>query len=111
KAGHDVRGSLREPARATEVSAMLAAAGADIGRLEFVELDLLDDRGWDAALAGCRYLQHVASPLAIRMPKDRNALIRPAVEGTRRAVTAALAAGVERIVVTSSAAAIAYGHA
>jgi dihydroflavonol-4-reductase len=44
------------------------------------------------------------------MPKDRAVLVRPAVEGTERALQAALAAGVERIVLTSSMAAIAYGH-
>ena len=109
-AGYEVRGSLRSFRRADEVRVALKAAGGDTARLEFVELDLLDDRGWDEALSGCRYLQHVASPLAIRMPKDRDALIRPAVTGTRRAVDAALAAKVERIVITSSAAAIAYGH-
>jgi dihydroflavonol-4-reductase len=44
------------------------------------------------------------------MPKDKNELIRPAVEGTRRAITAALDAGHKRIVVTSSLAAIDCGH-
>jgi hypothetical protein len=44
------------------------------------------------------------------MPENRDELIRPAVEGTRRAIIAALEANVERIVLTSSAAAIAYGH-
>ena len=62
------------------------------------------------AVRGCRYLQHVASPLAARMPRNREELIRPAVEGTRRALAAALDAGIERVVLTSSAAAIAYGH-
>lgn len=109
-AGYEVRGSVRDRHRAGEISAALKAAGADVGRLEFVELDLLDDAGWRAAMHGCRYLQHVASPLTIRMPKDRDALIRPAREGTRRALEAALEAGVERIVLTSSAAAVAYGH-
>jgi dihydroflavonol-4-reductase len=44
------------------------------------------------------------------MPKDRMEMIGPAVAGTRRALEAALDAGAERIVVTSSAAAILYGH-
>ena len=74
-------------------------------------LDLDDDHGWRAAMANVRFVQHVASPIASKMPKDRNELIGPAVAGTRRAVTAALEANVERIVLTSSTAAIAYGHA
>lgn len=109
-AGYTVRGSVRSLDRADKVRATLAAHGADTSRLEFVALDLLADKGWDAAMSGVRYLQHVASPFVLEQPKDRNELIRPAVEGTRRAVSAALAAGVERIVLTSSIAAIVYGH-
>ena len=61
-------------------------------------------------MADVRYLQHTASPFVTKEPRDRNELIRPAVEGTRRAVGAALRAKVERVVVTSSMAAIMYGH-
>ena len=109
--GCEVRGSVRELGKAERVRATLAQAGADVSRLDFVALDLLRDAGWDAALAGVRYLQHTASPFVTAMPADPMELVRPAVEGTRRAVTAALAAGVERLVVTSSVAAIVYGHA
>ncbi len=109
--GYFVRGSVRSPARADRVRATLAAHGADLSRLEIVALDLLDDTGWAEAATGIRYLHHVASPLVIEQPRDRDDLIRPAVEGTRRALTAAFAAGVERVVLTSSIAAIVYGHA
>jgi dihydroflavonol-4-reductase len=108
--GYTVRGSVRSLNKADKVKSTLAAHGADLARLELVELDLLSDAGWQAAVEGVRYVQHVASPFVIEQPKDRNELIRPAVEGTRRALNAALAAGVERIVLTSSIAAIAYGH-
>ncbi|MCB9992184.1 MAG: aldehyde reductase [Hyphomicrobiaceae bacterium] len=107
--GYRVRGSLRSLGRADKVRQTLAAAGADTTSLEFVALDLMKDEGWDEAMAGVTYLQHVASPFVTVMPKDRNELIRPAVEGTTRAVRAALKAGVKRIVVTSSFAAIGYG--
>lgn len=110
EAGFRVRGSLRDPSRAAGVREALRAAGADVSRLEFVALDLMRDDGWREAAAGCRYLQHVASPLAARMPAERDEMIRPAVEGTRRALDAALAAGIERIVLTSSTAAIMSGH-
>jgi nucleoside-diphosphate-sugar epimerase len=109
--GYNVRGSLRDMSRAAEVAGMLERAGADLTRLEFVPLDLSDDAGWLEAAAGCRYVQHVASPLAVRAPKNRDDMILPAVEGTRRALEAALDAGTERIVLTSSAAAISYGRA
>jgi dihydroflavonol-4-reductase len=108
--GYTVRGSVRDLDRASKVRTTLAAAGGDIERLEFVSLDLGKDRGWDAAMEGVRYLQHVASPFLTSIPRDRDELIRPAVEGTRRALEAALRADVEHIVLTSSVAAVVYGH-
>jgi dihydroflavonol-4-reductase len=95
---------------APQVRAALSTTGVDISRLEFCALDLLNDSGWYAAAAGCRYMQHIASPFVLAMPNDEQDLIRPAVEGTRRAVEAALHTGHERIVVTSSVAAIDAGH-
>lgn len=91
---------------------MLGAATASgaTERLEFVTLDLSDDRGWREAAEGCRYVQHVASPFTIELPKNKDEMIVPAVEGTRRALEAGLNAGAERIVLTSSIAAVAYGH-
>jgi nucleoside-diphosphate-sugar epimerase len=109
-AGYTVRGSLRDPGRAGPVAAMLARAGADTGRLEFVRLDLEDDSGWREAARGCRFVQHIASPISTRIPRRREEMIVPAVEGTRRAIAAALETQVERIVMTSSASAVAYGH-
>lgn len=108
--GYAVRGSVRDRAKGLRVQEAMAAAGADLSRLELVELDLLSDRGWREAAEGCRYIQHVASPFVLLMPKDKNDLIRPAVEGMRRAFTAALDAGHERLVMTSSLAAIDCGH-
>jgi dihydroflavonol-4-reductase len=108
--GYQVRGSVRSMAKAGVAQLSLQAAGADVSRLELVELDLLHDRGWSAAATGSDYLIHVASPFVITMPSDKNELIRPAVEGTRRVINAALAAGHKRIVLTSSLAAIDCGH-
>lgn len=109
-AGYAVRGSVRNLEKAEKVRQTLARAGADISQLEFVALDLSSDGGWAEAMDGVRYLQHTASPFVLSMPRDRNELIGPAVAGTERALMAALAAGVERVVLTSSMAAIAYGH-
>lgn len=110
RAGYRVRGSVRDLARADKVRAALAKAGGDVERLEFVALDLNADAGWTEAMAGVRYLQHTASPFVTNMPRDKMELIRPAVDGTRRALSTALAADVERFVVTSSMAATSYGH-
>ena len=110
KAGYRVRGSVRDLGRADALKASLAKAGADTSRLEIVRLDLNSDKGWIEAMRGARFLQHTASPFVTRMPRDRMQMIRPAVEGTRRAIEAALASSVERVILTSSMAAAAYGH-
>ena len=110
EAGYLVRGSVRDLRKADKVRATLARHGADVSRLEFAALDLMDDAGWAQAMAGVRYLQHVASPFLVRLPRDKNELIRPAIEGTTRALEAAFASKVERVVLTSSMAAIMYGH-
>ncbi|MBR7828320.1 NAD-dependent epimerase/dehydratase family protein [Actinospica sp. MGRD01-02] len=106
--GYAVRGSVRSPARGDEVRAAMAAAGVDVALLEIVRLDLLADEGWSAAAEGCRFVQHVASPFVTTKPKDPDDLIRPAVQGTTRAVNAALDAGAQRVVVTSSLGALQY---
>lgn len=110
-AGHRVRTTVRNLAREPELRATLAAAGADAGdRLAFFAADLEKDEGWAEAVAGCDYVHHVASPFPPAQPKDENELIRPAVDGTLRVLRAARDAGVKRVVVTSSFAAIGYGH-
>lgn len=108
--GYAVRGTVRNKEAGVRASAALAAAGADVSRLEIVELNLLDDRGWRDAAEGCAYTQHIASPFQIVMPRDPDDLILPATEGTRRVLEAALQAGHRRVVLTSSLAAIDGGH-
>jgi dihydroflavonol-4-reductase len=106
--GYDVRTTVRTPARAEDVRAVLRRAGADIGGLEFAAADLTEDDGWAAAVEGCDAVMHVASPFPARQPVDENDVIVPAREGTLRVLTAATAAGVRRVVMTSSFAAIGY---
>jgi nucleoside-diphosphate-sugar epimerase len=107
-AGYAVRTTVRSPAREPAVRAMLADAGADTSRLTFAIADLTEDAGWAAAVADCIYVLHVASPFPASQPKDENELIRPAVDGTLRVLRAARDAGVRRVVMTSSFAAIGY---
>lgn len=108
-AGYGVRGTVRSLRRSAEVKATLADH-ADVSRLEFAQADLESEAGWDAAVAGCAFVQHVASPFPARQPRDEQELIRPAVQGTLRVLRAATAAGVERLVQTSSMVAVMYGH-
>ncbi|THD36979.1 MAG: aldehyde reductase [Sphingomonas sp.] len=110
-AGHEVRTTVRNLAKEDAVRDTLASAGAtDLGKLTFFAADLEKDAGWAEAVAGCDYVQHVASPFPIAQPKDENELIRPAVDGTLRVLRAARDAGVKRVVQTSSFAAVGYGH-
>jgi dihydroflavonol-4-reductase len=108
-AGHTVRGSLRSLKRADEVRAAVRPHLRDpdaLDRLSFVELDLTRDQGWAEAMAGMTALIHTASPFPMAPPRDENELIRPAVDGTLRALRAAQSAGVMRVVLTSSVVAI-----
>ena len=110
--GYEVRASVRNKAKADEVRAAMRAQlpeGFKLDKkLSFVELDLESDKGWPKALEGMDVLIHSASPFPIASPKDENDLVRPAVEGTLRALKAAHKAGVKRVILTSSVAAI-YG--
>ena len=106
--GYQVRGTVRSLARADEVRQTLALHGADLARLSFVEADLESDSGWEEAASGCRYVQHIASPVPIAQPRDREALVPQAKQGTLRVLEAARAADVDHVVVTSSVAAMMY---
>ncbi|MFQ1702371.1 NAD-dependent epimerase/dehydratase family protein [Loktanella agnita] len=108
--GYKVRGSLRTPSRSSKTKEAIKAAGVDVGHLEFVELDLTKDAGWTEACKGVDFVIHAASPFVTSMPKDKAELITPAVGGTQRALSAARDAGVARVVLTSSIAAIVPGR-
>lgn len=101
-----MRTTVRNPNRESDVREAIAREIDPAGRLSFFKAELLGDDGWDEAVAGCKYVLHVASPFPSAQPKDPDDLIIPAREGTLRVLGASLAAGVERIVVTSSVAAI-----
>ena len=102
KKGYAVRGSVRSLSKTDEVINGITKQIDTKGNLEFCELDLMKDAGWDKAMEGCDFVLHVASPFVVKVPKDENELIKPAVEGTLRALKAAKKAGVKRVVLTSS---------
>src|ERR1700692_454263 len=109
-AGHQVRATVRSLSREPDVRAMLKQGGAEVGaRLSFFAADLESDQGWPPAVAGCDYVLHVASPFPANIPKHEDDLIIPAREGALRVLRAARDAGVKRVVLTSSFAAIGYG--
>ena len=106
EAGYSVRTTIRDLARESEVREAVGSATEPGGRLEVVTANLMEDDGWAEAVAGCEYVLHVASPLPATQPKDPAELIVPARDGTLRVLRASLDAGVKRVVMTSSVAAI-----
>lgn len=108
-AGHRVRTTVRDLQRETEVRAMLEEAGRNPD-LSVRAANLERDEGWREAVDGVEYVLHVASPFPLRSPRREDDLVVPAREGTLRVLRAARDAGVKRVVVTSSFAAIGYGH-
>jgi len=107
--GHRVRATVRSLDRAADVRRVLEDAGQNPG-LSFAAANLERDDGWQEAVDGNEYVLHVASPFPPRSPAHEDELIVPAREGTLRVLRAARAAGVRRVVITSSFAAIGYGH-
>jgi dihydroflavonol-4-reductase len=110
-AGHDVVTTVRDLKRALDVRSMVAAAGGDgDAEIAFFEADLMADAGWAEAVAGCHYVLHVASPFGGSEPAREEDLIAAACEGSLRVLRAARDTGVRRVVLTSSFAAVGYGH-
>lgn len=107
-ANYRVRTTIRSLKREKDVREMLALARvtSNLDRLSFIEADLTKDAGWTEAAKGCTYVLHVASPFPAAAPKHEDDLIIPAREGTLRVLRASKAAGVKRVVVTSSMAAM-----
>lgn len=110
--GYRVRGTVRSMSRASSVFQAVAKmlGRYEASRLEIVEADLLDDKGWAEAMKGVRAVMHVAAAIRGDEPKDRTLVIRPALEGTQRVLRAAADAGVKRVIMTSSIATVGYGH-
>jgi dihydroflavonol-4-reductase len=113
-AGYRVRGSIRSDKGIAALQEGLRPHLPDpalLDRLSFTQLDLGSDDGWPQAMEGVSALVHTASPFPIAQPRNADELIRPAVDGTLRALRAARDAGLTRIVLTSSMEAVMHGHA
>jgi dihydroflavonol-4-reductase len=108
--GYQVRASVRSLNKSSEIVDALRDHLKDAktldSNLSFVELSLDSDGGWNDAMAGVAVLIHSASPFPLVIPANEDELIRPAVDGTLRALRAAKNAGVKRVILTSSNAAV-----
>ena len=101
-----VRGTVRDKHNEKKIAPLKNAFGHLFSQLELFEADLLKPETLDAAIEGCDYVVHTASPFPDKEPKDENILIKPAVEGTLAVMRAAQKHKVKRVVITSSVAAI-----
>ncbi|RYY58437.1 MAG: aldehyde reductase [Chitinophagaceae bacterium] len=109
--GYKVRTTVRSISKREDIIAALQTGGiGNFDNLSFFEADLLSDKGWPEATAGVKYVLHVASPFPLAQPEDENELIIPARDGSLRVLRASLDAGVKRVVLTSSFAAVGYGE-
>jgi len=102
KNGYLVKGSLRDLGKQQEVINGINKEVDSGNEEEFVELDLLNDDGWDDAVNDCKYILHVASPFFVKEPINQDEYIKPACEGTLRVLKSAQKAKVKRVVLTSS---------
>ena len=105
--GFRVRGTVRSATNQAKIQPLIEGFGQELfDQLELVEADLLQPQTLEDAIAGAQYVVHTASPFPIQKPKHENDLIKPAVEGTMTVMRAALKHKVQRVVITSSGAAI-----
>ena len=109
--GYHVRGTLRDLSKAEALAELFRGQLQGQDRLSFVQADLLKDDGWEQSMSGARFLLHTASPVPVVPPQDENELVRPALDGTLRVLRAAANAHIEKVVLTSSVAAILSGTA
>lgn len=114
KSGYRVRTTVRSKKRAELLHEKIRNGGVPeqlATTVEIYEADLSSAQGWEEACRGCDYVLHVASPFPPSLPKNDDDLIKPACEGTLNVLKASKKAGtVKRVVITSSFAAVGYGH-
>lgn len=109
--GYAVRATVRDLGNTGRRAHLVQLAERTGGDLEFVAADLDGESGWAAAVSGCTYVLHVASPFPSAPPEDEQELITTAVDGTLRVLRACVASDtVRRVVLTSSIAAVAHGY-
>lgn len=106
--GHTVHATVRDPSKAKSVAHLESIAAREKGTLKLFKADLLDIGSFDDAMAGCDVVMHTASPFVLEGFSDAHeALVRPAVEGTRNVLDAVnRTESVKRVVLTSSVASV-----
>ena len=103
--GFRVRATVRQPSNREKYSFLFDLPGAE-ERLSLHPGELLEEGCFAEALEDSKYCIHTASPYVLDVDDPQKDLVDPAVQGTENVLRCAVEAGVDRVVVTSSMAAI-----
>lgn len=106
KHGYEVKGTLRDASRGGHLKSVLSKHYPEAANIELVSASLTDRDSWNHAVENCQGVIHIASPVPLIQPKDPQEVIEPARQGTLNVLQAASAAGIHRVVLTSSVAAV-----
>lgn len=100
--GYTVHGTLRK--NTPEKIAHLPTDAP--GTLKVFEADLLTPNSFDEATKDCKYAIHVASPYVMNVKDPQRDLVDPALKGTLSFLESCKKNGIEKVIVTSSTAAV-----
>ncbi|XP_059661105.1 anthocyanidin reductase ((2S)-flavan-3-ol-forming)-like [Cornus florida] len=103
--GYDVNTTVRDPENQKKIFHLLALE--NLGNLKIFRADLTDESSFDAPIAGCDHVFHVATPVNFASQDPENDMIKPAIQGAINVLKACAKSGtVKRVILTSSAAAV-----
>ena len=110
-AGVNVHATVRDPSDDAKVGHLLELSQNGPGSVTLFQADLLEAGSFNAAVEGCSFVFHTASPFILKFNDPQRDLIDPALKGTQNILEAVSSSdSVERVVLTSSCVAI-YGDA
>ncbi|KAL4296723.1 hypothetical protein GQ457_12G017890 [Hibiscus cannabinus] len=103
--GYAVNTTVRDPDNQKKIPHLVTLQ--KLGNLKIFKADLTDEGSFDAPVAGCDLVFHVATPVNFASQDPENDMIKPAIQGVLNVLKAcAKAKTVKRVVLTSSAAAV-----
>ena len=106
KKEYNVRTTIRDINKAESVTIDINRYLKKDANIEFFETDLLKEKGWNKAIEGCDAIMHVAGPYPLNFDGPEEDQIKPHEEGTIRILKLAKLNGIERVILTSSIAAV-----